>query len=144
MADIKVRVGQQNAIKVISSISGSSGGRAQFAENVVGGIASVTSLTVSGVSTFTGLATFTTAYAQNFYADNIVSNQNLLISGIATAIGGLYYTNYHQNGLAYFDTFGLITSSQSPENGIDYTNSVFTINNSGIPSWSNTIDGGSY
>jgi hypothetical protein len=49
MADIKVRVGQQNAIKVISSISGSNN-----ATNVIGGIASVTQLYVSGISSFSG------------------------------------------------------------------------------------------
>lgn len=145
MADIKVRVGQQNAIKVVSSISGSSGGRAQIADNVIGGIASVTNLTVSGVSTFNGLSTFRyDTYAQNFYASNIFSSGNLLISGIASFVGGLYYNNYYANGVAYFNNSGLLTSTQSPQNGIDYTNSLFTINNSGIPSWSNTIDGGSY
>lgn len=57
----KVRVGQQNAVKVISSVSGSAGGSAvnsTTAENVIGGIASVTQLSVSGLSTFVGVATF--------------------------------------------------------------------------------------
>lgn len=58
MSDIKVRVGQQNSVKVIASVSGSAGGRAIESENVIGGIASVTSLTVTGVSTFVGLVTF--------------------------------------------------------------------------------------
>ncbi|MGA1047715.1 MAG: hypothetical protein ACO3UU_06870, partial [Minisyncoccia bacterium] len=57
MADIKVRVGQQNAIKVVSSVSGASGGNAINAENVIGGIASVTQISVSGVSTFVGVVT---------------------------------------------------------------------------------------
>jgi hypothetical protein len=52
MADIKVRVGQQNAIKVVSSISGSN--NATTATNVIGGIASVTQLYVSGISSFSG------------------------------------------------------------------------------------------
>lgn len=51
MSDIKVRVGQTNAVKVVSSVA-SEGGRAVVAENVVGGIASVTNLDVSGISTF--------------------------------------------------------------------------------------------
>lgn len=54
MSDIKVRVGQQNAIKVVASVSGAAGGFALQSESVVGGIASVTSLTVTGVSTFLG------------------------------------------------------------------------------------------
>jgi hypothetical protein len=56
--DIKVRVGQQNATKVVSSVSGSPGGDATNAVNVIGGIAAVTQLNVSGVSTFVGIATF--------------------------------------------------------------------------------------
>jgi hypothetical protein len=56
MSDIKIRVGQSNAIKVISSLSGSSGQKT--VENVIGGIASVTQLNVSGISTFVGIATF--------------------------------------------------------------------------------------
>ena len=65
MSDIKVRVGQQNTVKVVSSISGSAGGSAVTAENVIGGIASVTSLNVSGLSTFVGVATF----KNNVYID---------------------------------------------------------------------------
>ena len=53
MADIKVRVGQQNTVKVLASAYGGSL-TAETARNVVGGIASVTQLGVSGVSTLTG------------------------------------------------------------------------------------------
>ena len=72
MANVKVRVGAQNAIKVLSSASG---GRALFAEeatNVIGGIASVTALHVSGLSTFVGFSTFA---------------NNVFISGISTFVG---------------------------------------------------------
>ena len=58
MSDIKVRVGQQNAVKIVSSISGSAGGRAVTAENVIGGIGSIRELHVSGISTFVGVSTF--------------------------------------------------------------------------------------
>ena len=56
MANIKVRVGQQNSIRVVSSLSGST--TASTSQNVIGGIASVTQLDVSGISTFAGVATF--------------------------------------------------------------------------------------
>ena len=51
MAAIKVRVGQSDAIKVISSQGGGSIS-AQTSTNVIGGIASVAQLQVTGVSTF--------------------------------------------------------------------------------------------
>ena len=47
---IKVRVGQSDAIKILSSAGGGSI-NAQNAKNVIGGIASVTQLSVSGIST---------------------------------------------------------------------------------------------
>jgi hypothetical protein len=52
MPDIRVRVGQENAIKVIASVA--SGGHTLSADNVVGGIASVTQLSVSGISSLNG------------------------------------------------------------------------------------------
>ena len=47
---IKVRVGQSDAIKILASAGGGSI-NAQTARNVIGGIASVTQLSVSGIST---------------------------------------------------------------------------------------------
>ena len=52
MSDINDRIGQKNTIRVISAVSGSAGGVAILAENVSGGIASVTTLNVSGISSF--------------------------------------------------------------------------------------------
>tara|TARA_R100000742_G_C4278300_1_gene100943 strand:- start:582 stop:1424 length:843 start_codon:yes stop_codon:yes gene_type:complete len=53
MADIRVRVGQQNSVKILSSASGGEALTAITAQNVVGGIASVSSLDVNtGISTF--------------------------------------------------------------------------------------------
>lgn len=43
-----------NSVRVISSVSGAAGGKSFVATNVVGGIASVTSLNVSGVGTING------------------------------------------------------------------------------------------
>ena len=54
---IKVRVGQTEAVKILSSKGGGSVST-QDAVNVIGGIASVSQLNVSGLSTFTGIGTF--------------------------------------------------------------------------------------
>ena len=75
---LKVRVGQTDAVKVISSNSGSGGGTSDTAKNVVGGIASVTQLNVSGVSTFAGITSVT--------GDTLFTNQ-LNVSGISTFAG---------------------------------------------------------
>lgn len=149
--DIKVRVGQQNSLKVVSSVSGASGGKSIISDNVIGGIASVSQLHVSGISTFVGISTFkSNVYIDgNLYVDNDIffdefTATNSVITGISTVLGGLYYGNYSNNGISYFNSSGLMVSTDSPENGIDYSNYIMTTDNSGTPSWSNAIDGGEY
>lgn len=223
MSDIKVRVGQQNAVKIVSSISGSAGGKAVTAENVIGGIGSIRELYVSGISTFVGVSTFksdvyidgdlvvlddlvfdeftarngrvtgiTTLFNLNvtgiatvtnleatvtrlntlnvsgistfvglttfksdvyvdgdlYVSDDLVFDEftarNAIVTGIATVSGGLYYGPYYTYGMPYFDATGLIVSTNSPANGIDYTNYIMTTDNSDVPTWSNAIDGGTY
>ena len=151
MSDIKVRVGQQNAVKIVSSISGSAGGKAVTAENVIGGIASVRELYVSGISTFVGVSTFKSdVYVDGdlYVSDDLKFDEftarNAIITGIATISGGLYYGPYYTNGMPYFNSSGLVVSTNSPQNGIDYTNYIMTTDNSNVPTWSNAIDGGTY
>ena len=121
MSDIKVRVGQQNTIRVVSSISGSAGGKSVESENVIGGIASVTTLRVSGVSSFYDTASF---------------------------YNGLKYENtfpfYNPGGISYFDNSGMLVSTGSTSESIDYTNYILTTSNTGISTWSSTIDGGTF
>lgn len=202
MSDIKVRVGQQNAVKIVSSISGAAGGQAVTAENVIGGIGSIRELYVSGISTFVGVSTFksdvyidgdlivgddlkfdeftarngnitgiTTLFNLNvtgvstfvgistfkndvyvdgdlYVSDDLKFDEftarNAIITGIATISGGLYYGPYYTNGMPYFNSSGLMVSTNSPQNGIDYTNYIMTTDNSDVPTWSNAIDGGNY
>lgn len=144
MADIKVRVGQQNAIKVVSGISGSA--FAFLAENVIGGIASVTSLSVSSSSYFVGLSTFNNEvyFNSDIYANgDIYSPLGSIYVGIAN-LGQLFYGSYYSGGVAYFDDNGLMVSTGSTISSIDYTNYILTVDNVGTPTWSNVIDGGQY
>ena len=98
MADIKVRVGQQNAIKIISSNSGSG----SIVSDVIGGIASVTSLKVSGISTLgsvkidsgivtsiSGVVTYygDARYLTNVTADTIGTLNSINVSGLGTVAG---------------------------------------------------------
>ena len=70
MADIRVRVGQQNAVKILSSASGGEALTAITAQNVVGGIGSISSLDVnSGIATFGAIATF----ANNVFVDGTLT-----------------------------------------------------------------------
>jgi hypothetical protein len=221
---IKSRIGQQNAIKILSSISGGS----EFAENsitaqnVVGGVASVISLNVSGVSTFagnvyisgdlyvnddiffdeftarninvtgigsivtlnstnstltninsTGISTFGIVNASQFYVsgistfvgvstfkndvyidgdlyirDDLVFDEftarNASITGILTVGQSIYYPIGQPYGVAYFDLNDQLVSTGTTVSAISETNYILTTDNSGIPTWSGVIDGGTY
>jgi hypothetical protein len=153
MSDIKVRVGQQNSIKVISSVSGGSAfsENTRTAVNVIGGIASVTQLNVSGISTFVGVATFVgdvyiggDLYIRDDLRFDEFTARNANITGIATVSSAFYYGQYNTGGVAYFDSTGLMVSTGSTSNAINYTNYILTTDNVGITTWSSTIDGGEY
>jgi hypothetical protein len=146
MTDIRVRVGQQNSIKILGSVSGGSAfsQNSENSVNVIGGIASVTQLNVSGISTFVGVSTFknNVYFDRNLYA-NSFSGSNLNITGIAT-VSNLYYTNYNSFGVAYFNSSGLLVSTGATSSAINYTNYILSTNNSGVPTWASSIDGGTY
>jgi hypothetical protein len=153
MSYINERVGQQNSIKVISSISGGSNfaNFADIATNVIGGIASVTSLNVSGISTFVGIATFKNdVYIDgNLYvSDDLVfdefTSRNGNITGILTVGQSFYYPIGQPYGIAYFDPSDQLVSTGTTSSAISETNYILTTDNSGIPTWSSVIDGGTY
>jgi hypothetical protein len=152
MSDIKVRVGQQNTVKVVSSVSGAAGGSAVIAENVIGGIASVTSLSVSGLSNFVGIATFNNDVyiGGNLYLSNDdiefdeFTARNANITGILTVGQSIYYPIGQPYGVAYFDQNDQLVSTGTTSSAISETNYILTTDNSGIPTWSSVIDGGTY
>jgi len=165
MSDIKARVGQQNSIKIISSISGGSdfSSISFIAENVIGGIASVTQLNVSGLSTFVGVATFkndvyidgVATFKNDVYingdlyvGDDLIfdefTSRNGNITGILTVGQSFYYPIGQPYGVAYFDPNDQLVSTGTTAAAISETNYILTTDNSGIPTWSNVIDGGTY
>ena len=170
MSDIKVRVGQQNSIKVVSSAGGALSLPTSL--NVIGGIASVTQLNVSGISTlgitstknlttqqlnvsgistFVGVATFKNdvyidgdLYIKDDLRFDEFTARNANITGIATVSTAFYYGQYNTGGVAYFDSTGRMVSTGSTSSAINYTNYILTTDNVGITTWSSTMDGGEY
>ena len=131
MADIKVRVGQQNSIKVISSLSGQSGivtstsNYADYAQYAA--VAGITSNVTSGLA---------------------VDAKSLNVTGISTFAQPIKYeVGYYNgpNGIAYFNNSGQLISGANANSTQNRVNGVvLTINDSGSPVWSNVIDGGFY
>jgi hypothetical protein len=61
-------------------------------------------------------------------------------------IKGIYYQSgdYSTNGVSYFDSSGLIKSTVAPGAGINTSNYILTTDASGVPTWTDTIDGGTF
>jgi hypothetical protein len=140
MPDIKVRVGQQNAIKVISSISGVANSIthvntsdvasyayvAGISTNVIGGVGILSSFQVTGVSTFYGNVNF--------------DNNTTFLNPINYAYG--IYNG--PNGIAYFNSSGNLVSSPNTNSYQSNSSYILTVDNSGNPIWTDTITGGTY
>ena len=122
---------------------------------------------VSGASTFTGAADFNgdldvdghteldnlnVSGVSTFTSDiNVSSDINvtgdLRITGFASVTQGLYYDSNDYdgpNGIAYFDNTGKLIGAASTGNAVPETYFILTTNNVGIPTWTSTIDGGSF
>ena len=96
------------------------------------GLVTTTNLFVSGVSTLTS---------------DINVTGDLRITGFASVTQGLYYDSNDYdgpNGIAYFDNTGKLIGAASTENAVTETYFILTTNNVGIPTWTSTIDGGSF
>lgn len=144
-SNVSVRVGQENAIRVLSSAAG--GG--QFAEtsnNVIGGIASVTSLNVSGISTLYSLSLTDTleVTGSSIFYNEVTIDSNLNTSQLNVA-GLISYSPGALNGVVYVDNSGDLRTTESYDvPSVSETNVILTTNEFGVPAFSNSIDGGTY
>ena len=131
MSYIQDRVGQQNAIRVVASAFGGSltAENAVNATNVLGGIASITQLQNSGVSTFSGDIRLT----GQFTSSGITTLANL--GGITTTGGDLYIGGdlYVRDDLS-FDEF---TARQINITGVT---STLNLNVTGVSTFTGEID----
>ena len=61
-------------------------------------------------------------------------------------IKGIYYQSgdFSTNGVVYFDSTGLQNSTVSPAAGISTSNAVLTTTAAGTPTWTDTLDGGTF
>lgn len=82
----------------------------------------------------------TAAGGVNVYG--VLNSENLNITSNATFASITYSGNDY--GIAYFDTNDIINSTNSTTNPITESNLLLTTNGSGVPSWANVIDGGSF
>ena len=124
------------------------------------GIATIAAMIITGVTTSKniqiGTATSTTKITTTSgklvlesFEDQVDVNDNLQVVGYGTFRDGLYYPDSANgigysgpNGIAYFDATGKIVSGLSTVGFITVSDYVLTVNSSGEPIWSESIDGG--
>lgn len=162
-----VRLGATEVTRVLTNLS--YGDLVTNAYNLVGGIATATSLYVSGISTLGANGGITTTRGSVFVGaghtiygpsaqfvllsvtDTLsvptFQNINLIVTGIATFSNPIDYGDgiyQPKNGVAYFDPNGRVVSSANTTAYVTTTNYLFTTNTDGIPVWSAVLDGGEY
>ena len=74
-------------------------------------------------------------------------NTHKNVVGFLYASDGIYYDAGDfdgPNGIAYFDTTGLLVSSAATTGGITTSNYFVTSDSAGVPVWTNVFDGGSF
>ena len=102
-------------------------------------------LYVSGVSTFVGdVYIGGDLYIKDDLVFDEFNARNANISGILTVGQSIYYSISQPYGVAYFDSNTQLVSTGTTSSAISETNYILSTNSSGVPSWSNVIDGGSY
>lgn len=162
-----VRLGAAGVSRVLTNLS--YGDLVTNAYNLVGGIATATSLRVSGITTLGADGGITTTRGsvwigagQTIYGPSAqfvllnvtdtlnvptFQNTNLIVTGIATFTNPIDYGDgiyQPKNGVAYFTPEGRIVSSANTTTYVSTTNYIFTTNADGIPLWSAVLDGGEY
>ena len=140
---IKVRVGQTEAVKILSSKGGGSVST-QDAVNVIGGIGSVSQLSVSGLSTFTGIGTF----ADDLYVgDKLYVGDDLTVTNDINLGDVLYVTQSGgiQNSGGFTNLYGntVIGGVNDSLNIIAPTQISGNLNVTGITTISNLYGDGS-
>ena len=143
--NIKVRVGQADGIKVLSSVSGGAAraDSATNADNVIGGIADVTQLNVSGISSFVGDALFTNINVSaaativgNLTVNDTLFPSQLYVSGLSTFIGvGTFISDLYVGGDLYVNDDLVFDEFTARSGSISETLSV-----TGIATFSSDLD----
>ena len=104
--------------------------------------------------TVIGAASSTTAIFTTLNAGTIVTGgrldagqttfDTLRVTGVSTLASLILSSGTNTNGAAFFDANGQLQSTATPSAGIQTSNFILTTNASGVPSWTDTIDCGTF
>jgi len=119
---------------------------------IVTGISTISDLLIGAGSSTTKITTNSGELVLDSTAGQVTIQDNVHVVGYATFKNGLYYRSDQggstgigysgPNGMAYFEDDGRLVSSASTVGFLTTSNYVMTTNASGVPQWTNSIDGG--
>ena len=119
---------------------------------IVTGISTISDLLIGAGSSTTKITTNSGELVLDSSVGQVTIQDNVHVVGYATFKNGLYYRSDQggstgigysgPNGMAYFEDDGRLVSSASTVGFLTTSNYVMTTNASGVPQWTNSIDGG--
>ena len=71
-------------------------------------------------------------------------SDTLIVTGVSTVASLIFSAGTNTNGVSYFDANGQVQSTVAPASGISTSNYILTTNASGVPTWTSTIDCGTF
>ena len=71
-------------------------------------------------------------------------SDTLIVTGVSTVASMIFSAGTNTNGVSYFDANGQVQSTVAPASGISTSNYILTTNASGVPTWTSTIDCGTF
>jgi len=127
-------------------------GISTFNEVVITGVTTVSNIKIGAGSSATKIETNSGELVLDSAAGQVTIQDNVHVVGYATFKQGLYYRSDQggstgigysgPNGVAYFEDDGRLVSTASTVGFLTTSNYVMTTNASGVPQWTNSIDGG--
>ena len=84
----------------------------------------------------------TTAYGID--VTGTTQSDTLIVTGVSTVASLIFSAGTNTNGVSYFDANGQVQSTVAPASGISTSNYILTTNASGVPTWTSTIDCGTF
>jgi hypothetical protein len=127
-------------------------GISTFNEVVVVGVTTIFDIKIGAGSSTTKIETNSGELVLDSAAGQVTVQDNFQVVGYGTFKNGLYYRSDQDgstgigysgpNGMGYFEADGRLVSTASTVGFLTTSNYVMTTNASGVPTWTDSIDGG--
>ena len=84
----------------------------------------------------------TTAYGID--VTGTTQSDTLIVTGVSTVASMIFSAGTNTNGVAYFNASGQVTSTINPSNSVTTSFKILTTDTNGVPTWTSTIDCGTF